>query len=96
MAQWQMSPESQGKAGAVDTSPTTVAGPHVQLNDEQRQAAHAPLDKALAVVAAAGTGKTTTMLERCRYLMSQASPGQQLFLQASLRVYCGTVRFQPA
>lgn len=66
---WPTNPGDGSFAGATSAAATTT----VTLNEEQRQAAHAPLDEALAVVAAAGTGKTTTMLERCVYMASQAS-----------------------
>lgn len=42
-----------------------------RLTDEQTAVAYAPPDEALAVLAAAGTGKTTTMLERVRFLLQQ-------------------------
>ena len=43
----------------------------VRLDAEQQAAAVAPLGQALAVVAGAGSGKTTTMIERVVFLMRQ-------------------------
>lgn len=50
------------------TSPPPVP---TNLTPEQAAAAHAPLDQPLMILAAAGTGKTTTMLERCRFMLEQ-------------------------
>jgi hypothetical protein len=53
------------------------------LTPEQLGVVEAPIDEALAVLAAAGTGKTTTMVARTRFLLSkvgqsgsQAAAGQ--------------------
>ena len=58
-------------ATAVTAVAATAPALGPQLNDEQLAAAHAPLDEALAVLAAAGTGKTTTMLERVCHALRQ-------------------------
>lgn len=42
---------------------------HPNMNPEQREAAMAPIDRPLMIVAGAGTGKTTTILQRVRYLV---------------------------
>lgn len=51
--------------------PPPATGAALRLSDEQRVVAHAPIDEALAVVAAAGTGKTHTMTGRARFLLGQ-------------------------
>ena len=47
------------------------------LNELQRGAALAPLDRPLLVLAAAGTGKTSTLAARVEYMVSQASGARQ-------------------
>lgn len=75
---------SPGKSSAAGATTADAAAASVPLNEEQLHAAHAPLDKALAVLAAAGTGKTTTMLERCHYMALQASVPSLRFRTCSL------------
>ncbi|KAL4859415.1 DNA helicase II [Chlorella vulgaris] len=56
------------------------SAPSPTLTDEQQAAAHAPIDAALAVLAAAGTGKTTTIVARVRHILDQGVPPDQLLV----------------
>lgn len=56
------------------------SAPSPRLTDEQLAAAHAPIDTALAVLAAAGTGKTTTIVARARHILEQGVPPDQLLV----------------
>lgn len=49
-----------------------------RLNDLQRQAALAPLDRPLLILAAAGTGKTSTLVARMAHMAAQVGSGQRL------------------
>ena len=68
--------EDSGSGGGGGAAAATTG---TRLTHEQAEAAHAPLDTPLCIIAAAGTGKTTTMLERVRYMVDQVrrSPGEQ-------------------
>ncbi|MDQ1403020.1 MAG: ATP-dependent helicase UvrD/PcrA [Actinomycetota bacterium] len=59
-----------------------MSGDELVLTDEQRRAVEHPLDRALLIVAGAGTGKTTVMTERIAHLIAtgQAQPNHILAL----------------
>ena len=56
------------------------ARPLPPLNAEQRAAATHPADRPLLVVAGAGTGKTTVVIERVAHLISQGVPPARILL----------------
>ena len=61
--------EALGSAAASLPRPTATAA--IALNTEQLAVVQAPLDQAVCVLAAAGTGKTTTMSQRVRWMLEQ-------------------------
>ena len=63
--------DGQAGAGASPRSPPPLLPPPLALNAEQLAAACAPIGEALLVLAAAGTGKTTTMRERVSWMLQQ-------------------------
>ena len=50
------------------------------LSSLQRQIIESPLDQRLFVSSPAGTGKTTTGVERMRYLLAQGVPGESILM----------------
>lgn len=56
---------------AQTTAAAAAAPDAAHLTPEQAAAAHAELDTPLMIIAAAGTGKTTTMLERVKFMVDQ-------------------------
>src|SRR5436309_12825164 len=51
-----------------------------ELNDQQRQAATAPPDRPLLVLAGAGTGKTATLSARVAWLIAQGLAPERILL----------------
>lgn len=56
-----------------------------RLNKAQREAATLPLDKHAVVLAGAGTGKTTTLVERAAWLVEQGVPPDEILLSTFTR-----------
>lgn len=69
----------------ADTPPP----PPPALTAEQAAAAHAPLDEALVLIAAAGTGKTSTMLERVAFAVEQGVPPEAVLVLTFSRKAAG-------
>lgn len=72
--------------------PPPATGAALRLSDEQRVVAHAPIDEALAVVAAAGTGKTHTMTGRARFLLGQGVAAEEVLVLTLSRKAAGEFR----
>lgn len=67
-------------AQAPALSPTMA-----KLNAAQRQAAMLPLNRHAVVLAGAGTGKTTTLVERTAWLVEQGVPPEDILLSTFTR-----------
>jgi DNA helicase-2/ATP-dependent DNA helicase PcrA len=62
---------------AVETANDSIV---TGLNDRQREAACAPTDRPLLVIAGAGTGKTTTLVARVAWLIEQGVRPERILL----------------
>jgi DNA helicase-2/ATP-dependent DNA helicase PcrA len=70
----------------LDTCSNAQVDPHAELNVAQRAAVEHPTDRALLIVAGAGTGKTTTLAHRiARLILDGADPRRILLLTFSRR-----------
>ena len=65
------------------TDPSVPLG--VNLSSPQRQIVESPLDVKLFVSGPMGTGKTTSGVERMRYLLEQGVPGESILMLAAQR-----------
>eukprot|EP00897_Mesotaenium_endlicherianum_P000673 jgi/Mesen1/10606/ME000086S10139 len=69
--------ETGGVLGAVHLSEGTAVAAGT-LNAQQMAAVHAPIDKPLLILAAAGSGKTSVLCHRILHLVSHGVPGREI------------------